>query len=271
MQNENIIRLGFFFIIFFAVAFWEFLAPRRVLTTSKTMRWISNLGITFINPLVLHLLFPILAVGMALKAHESGWGLLNIFELPYWVALVIGVAMLDFVIYLQHAMFHAIPLLWRLHMVHHADLDYDMTTGLRFHPIEIVLSMMIKLSSVALLGPPVMAVLVFEILLNATAMFNHGNIRLPLKLDHVLRLIIVTPDMHRVHHSVIIRETNSNFGFNLPWWDRLFGTYQDQPARGHTNMTIGLAQFRDAKKLTLPWLLALPFIGDPGRQPINRH
>jgi sterol desaturase/sphingolipid hydroxylase (fatty acid hydroxylase superfamily) len=271
MQNENIIRLGFFFIIFVAVAFWEFLAPRRVLTTSKKMRWISNLGITFLNPLVLHLLFPILAVGMALKAHESGWGLLNIFELPYWFAVVIGVAMLDFIIYLQHAMFHAIPLLWRLHMVHHADLDYDMTTGLRFHPIEIVLSIMIKLSTVALLGPPVMAVLIFEVLLNATAMFNHGNIRLPLKLDRVLRLIIVTPDMHRVHHSVIIRETNSNFGFNLPWWDRLFGTYQDQPARGHTNMTIGLAQFRNSKKLTLPWLLALPFIGDPGRQPINRH
>lgn len=271
MQNESIIRLGFFLIIFVAVAFWEFLAPRRVLTTSKKMRWISNLGITFLNPLVLHLLFPILAVGMALKAHESGWGLLNIFEPPYWVAVVIGVAVLDFIIYLQHAMFHAIPLLWRLHMVHHADLDYDMTTGLRFHPIEIVLSMMIKLSAVALIGPPVMAVLVFEILLNATAMFNHGNIRLPLKLDRVLRLIIVTPDMHRVHHSVIIRETNSNFGFNLPWWDRLFGTYQDQPARGHTNMTIGLAQFRNSKKLTLPWLLVLPFIGDPGRQPINRH
>ncbi len=271
MQNENIIRLGFFFIIFVAVAFWEFLAPRRVLTTSKKMRWIGNLGITFLNPLVLHLLFPILAVGMALKAHGSGWGLLNIFEPPYWVAVVIGVAMLDFIIYLQHAMFHAIPLLWRLHMVHHADLDYDVTTGLRFHPIEIVLSMTIKLSAVALLGPPVMAVLVFEVLLNATAMFNHGNICLPLKLDRVLRLIIVTPDMHRVHHSVIIRETNSNFGFNLPWWDRLFGTYQDQPARGHTNMTIGLAQFRDSKKLSLPWLLVLPFVGDPGRQPINRH
>ena len=271
MQNENIIRLGFFFIIFVAVVFWEFLAPRRVLTTSKKMRWISNLGITFLNPLVLHLLFPILAVGMALKAHESGWGLLSIFEPPYWVAVVIGVAMLDFIIYLQHAMFHAIPLLWRLHMVHHADLDYDVTTGLRFHPIEIVLSMIIKLSTVALLGPPVMAVLIFEVLLNGTAMFNHGNIRLPLKLDRVLRLIIVTPDMHRVHHSVIIRETNSNFGFNLPWWDRLFGTYKDQPARGHADMTIGLAQFRDSKKLTLPWLLILPFIGDPGRQPINRH
>lgn len=271
MKNESIIRIAFFLFFFILISFWELMAPRRPLTTSKTVRWVSNLGITFLNPLVVHLLFPILAVGMALKAHENGWGLLNSIELPYWLLLVIGVAVLDLIIYLQHVMFHAIPLLWRLHMVHHADLDYDVTTGLRFHPIEIVLSMMIKLSAVALLGPPVMAVLVFEILLNATAMFNHGNIHLPLKLDHVLRLIIVTPDMHRVHHSVIIRETNSNFGFNLPWWDRLFGTYQDQPARGHTNMTIGLAQFRDAKKLTLPWLLALPFIGDPGRQPINRH
>ncbi len=271
MQNENIIRLGFFLIIFAAVAFWEFLTPRRALTTSKKMRWISNLSITVFNPLMVRLLFPVLAVGMSLKADENGWGLLNIFELPYWLALVIGVAVLDLIIYLQHVMFHAIPILWRLHMVHHADLDYDVTTGLRFHPIEIVLSMGIKLSAVTLLGPPLIAVLVFEILLNATAMFNHGNICIPLKIDRILRFIIVTPDMHRVHHSVIIRETNSNFGFNLPWWDRLFGTYRDQPIEGHARMTVGLAQFREPKKLTLPWLLALPFIGDTGRQPINRQ
>ena len=271
MKNEVTIRVACFAFVFILIAAWELLVPRRVLTTSKTTRWVSNLGITFLNPLVVRFLFPVLAAGMALKAYERGWGVLNIFELPYWLALVIGVAVLDLAIYLQHVIFHSIPLLWRLHMVHHADLDFDVTTGLRFHPIEIVLSMGIKLSAVVLLGPPVTAVLIFEVLLNATAMFNHGNIRLPLKLDWVLRFIIVTPDMHRVHHSVIIRETNSNFGFNLPWWDRLFGTYRDQPAKGHGDMTIGISQFRDPKRLTLPWLLVLPFIGDPGRQPINRH
>ena len=271
MSEENAIRIGFFIGIFVVAAIWELLAPRRVLTTSKTARWVSNLGITFLNPLVVHFLFPVLAVEMALKVHASGWGLLNILELPHWLKLVIGVAVLDLIIYLQHVIFHAIPLLWRLHMVHHADLDFDVTTGLRFHPIEIVLSMGIKLSAVALIGPPVAAVLVFEVLLNATAMFNHGNIRLSPKIDRILRCLIVTPEMHRVHHSVIIRETNSNFGFNLPWWDRLFGTYRDQPAKGHETMTIGLSQFRDPQRLTLPWLLALPFTGDPGRQPINRH
>ena len=168
-------------------------------------------------------------------------------------------------------MFHTLPALWRLHMMHHADLDIDVTTGLRFHPIEIILSMGIKLAAVTLLGPPALAVLVFEVLLNATSMFNHSNIRLPLRVDRLLRLLVVTPDMHRVHHSVIIRETNSNFGFNLPWWDRLLSTYCDQPAAGHEDMTIGLAQFRDAKCLVFPWLLALPFIGNLGAYAINRR
>jgi sterol desaturase/sphingolipid hydroxylase (fatty acid hydroxylase superfamily) len=185
--------------------------------------------------------------------------------------IVVGIIVLDLTIYLQHVMFHAIPIYWRLHMMHHADLDYDMTTGLRFHPIEIILSMCIKLSIVAILGPPAAAVLIFEIILNCAALFNYGNVSLPKKMDRVLRYLIVTPDMHGVHHSVIIRETNSNYGFNLPWWDRLFGTYCEQPAKGHTHMTIGLSQFREPKRLTLPWLLILPFIGDPGRQPINRH
>jgi len=271
MKNEVTIRAACFISVFVLIAVWELAAPRRLLTTSKTVRWVSNLGITFLNPLVVHFLFPVLAVEMALKAHEMGWGLLNILELPHWFRLVIGVAVLDLIIYFQHVIFHAIPLLWRLHMVHHADLDFDVTTGLRFHPVEIVLSMGIKLSAVALIGPPVMAVLIFEVLLNATAMFNHGNIRFSSKIDRILRYFIVTPDMHLVHHSVIIRETNSNFGFNLPWWDRLFGTYRNQPAKGHEAMTIGLSQFRDPKRLTLPRLLALPFTGDPGRQPINRH
>jgi sterol desaturase/sphingolipid hydroxylase (fatty acid hydroxylase superfamily) len=268
-MSDVVIRLGFFFGIFILVALWELLFPRRSLTTSKTVRWLSNLGITFLNPVVLRLLFPVMLVRMAVLAQKSGWGLLNNYNLPYWLEMVVGVIVLDFVIYLQHVMFHTIPVLWRLHMMHHADLDFDVTTGLRFHPIEMVLSMVIKLSVVVLVGPAALAVLIFEVLLNATSMFNHGNIRLPLSIDRRLRLLVVTPDMHRVHHSVTIRETNSNFGFNLPWWDRLLGTYRDQPAAGHQGMTIGLAQFRDAKRLTLPWMLALPFIGKTGEYAIN--
>jgi sterol desaturase/sphingolipid hydroxylase (fatty acid hydroxylase superfamily) len=271
MNNESVIRLVFFAGIFALIAIWERSSPRRPLTTSKRNRWINNLAITFINPLLVRLLFPIVATNMALAARQHGWGLLNNIDLPYWLDLVIGIAVLDLVIYLQHVMFHAIPILWRLHMVHHADLDYDLTTGLRFHPVEILLSMVIKLSAVAALGPPASAVLIFEILLNGMAMFNHGNIKIALRLDRLLRYFVVTPDMHRVHHSVIIRETNSNYGFNLSWWDRLFGTYLAQPAKGHEGMTIGLSQFREPKKPTLPWLLVLPFIGDPGRYPINLH
>ena len=271
MSNEVVIRLGFFFSIFFLVAIWEQLAPRRALTTSKKMRWFSNLTITFLNPLLLRLVFPVLAINMAVIAQERGWGLLNNFDLPYGLDLMVGIIVLDLTIYLQHVMFHAIPIFWRLHMMHHADLDYDVTTGSRFHPIEIILSMGIKMSVVVILGPPIAAVLIFEIILNGVAMFNHGNVLLPKKIDRIMRYLVVTPDMHRVHHSVIISETNSNYGFNLPWWDRLFGTYCDQPAKGHKDMTIGLSQFREPKKLTLPWLLALPFIGDPGKQPINRH
>ena len=270
MQNEIAIRVAFFFGIFALVAIWELLAPRRTPTTSKTVRWLSNLGITFLNPAVVRLVFPILAMGLALLAQEGGWGLLNNVGLPYWLEVVVGVIVLDLVIYLQHVMFHAVPILWRLHMMHHADLDFDVTTGLRFHPVEMVLSMVIKLSVVVLIGPPASAVLTFEVLLNATSMFNHGNIHLPSGIDRKLRLLVVTPDMHRVHHSVVIRETNSNFGFNLPWWDRLLGTYRDQPAAGHEGMAIGLSQFRDARRLTLPWMLALPFIGKPGEYAINR-
>ena len=271
MSSEAVIRLGFFAGIFTLIAIWEFSSPRRALTTSKRNRWISNLALTFISPLLVRLLFPIVATSMALAAGQHGWGLLNNVDLPYGLDLVIGIAVLDLVIYLQHVMFHAVPILWRLHMVHHADLDYDLTTGLRFHPVEILLSMVIKLSAVAALGPPVAAVLIFEILLNGMAMFTHGNIKISLRLDRLLRYFVVTPDMHRVHHSVIIRETNSNYGFNLSWWDRLFGTYCAQPAKGHEGMTIGLSQFRHSRRLTLPRLLVLPFIGDPGRYPINLH
>jgi sterol desaturase/sphingolipid hydroxylase (fatty acid hydroxylase superfamily) len=271
MKYEIIIRLIVFLAIFTAVALFEIKSPRRNLTISKEFRWINNLAIVIGNPLLLRLVFPILALDMAVIAHERSWGLLNILELPNWLGIVAGIILLDLVIYLQHVMFHAIPLCWRLHMMHHADLDFDLTTGLRFHPIEIMLSMGIKISAICVFGPSLISVLFFEIILNGMAVFNHGNIKIPTQLDRFLRYFIVTPDMHRVHHSVIIRETNSNFGFNLSWWDRLFGTYKAQPEKGHVGMTIGLSQFRDFKKLTLPWLLALPFIGDPGKQPINRH
>lgn len=271
MSAEIAIRLGFFFGIFFLVAVWEILAPRRTLTASKANRWAANLVIVGLNPLSVRLVFPFLPVGLAFLANERHWGLLNNIDLPYWLEVVLGAIALDFSIYLQHVLHHAVPTLWRLHMVHHADLDIDVTTGLRFHPIEIVVSMGIKLMAVTALGPPALAVLIFEAALNATAMFNHGNIHIPVAVDRVLRLFVVTPDMHRVHHSVIIRETDSNYGFNFPWWDRLLGTYKDQPEKGHEGMTIGLSQFRNPKRLTLPWLIVLPFVGDPGGAPINRH
>jgi len=205
-------------------------------------------------------LFPLLAVDLARLAQEQGWGLLNQFWMPAWVAVALSVIFLDLVIYLQHVLFHAVPALWQLHRVHHSDLDYDVTTALRFHPIEILLSMVIKLGVVAAFGPPPLAVLIFEILLNGTAMFNHGNIFISQKIDRLLRKILVTPDMHRVHHSILLEETNSNFGFNLPCWDRLFGTYREQPAEGHMKMTLGLEAFRNPQKLHFFSLLMQPFL-----------
>ncbi len=271
VRTEILIRFFSFVGIFIVIMTWELVAPRRPLKTSKKKRWIANLAITMMNPVLLKAIFPVLAIDAALVADARQWGLLNNVNMPYGAKLVAGLLVLDLVIYLQHVMFHAVPALWRVHMVHHSDLDYDVTTGLRFHPLEIVLSMVIKITVVVALGPPVISVLLFEILLNGTSMFNHGNIKIPLKLDRLLRYLVVTPDMHRVHHSVIIRETNSNFGFNFPWWDRMLGTYKDQPQKGHMDMNIGLAQFRNPGKLTLFHLLILPFAGDVGRQPINRH
>jgi len=265
MDKVSLIRIGSFIIILIVVALWERASPKRRLTVSKSGRWGNNLGIILIDTLLVRLLFSAAAVGVAAAARQGGWGLLNYWQVPVVPATIIGLLVLDLVIYLQHLMFHATPVFWRLHMVHHADLDFDVSTALRFHPIEIMLSMLIKMTVVAALGPPVQAVLIFEVALNGTSMFNHGNIRLPERLDRILRLLVVTPDMHRVHHSVTIRETNSNFGFNFPWWDRLLGTYRPQPVAGHTGMTIGLAQFRKPEQVTLPRLLALPFTGDPGR------
>ncbi len=268
--NEPVIRLGFFFGILVIMFLWELVAPRRPLTVSKMARWVSNLGLVFIDSVVVRLVFPTALVGAALWVQQQGWGLFNQFELFPLLRIIFGVLILDLAIYLQHVMFHSIPLLWRLHMVHHSDMDIDVTTGVRFHPIEIILSMMIKMIVVVLIGAPALAVMLFEVLLNGTSMFNHGNVRYSLHIDSFLRLIVVTPEMHRVHHSTIRWETNSNLGFNFPWWDRLFGTYRPQPARGHLEMTIGLDQYKEPRKLTFLWLIALPFIGKMGKYPMTR-
>jgi sterol desaturase/sphingolipid hydroxylase (fatty acid hydroxylase superfamily) len=271
LNLESALRLGFFLGVLVLMAALEWVLPRRRPTVKQPLRWASNLGLVGLNALAVRIVIPIGAVGVAVLAQEHGWGLFNNLSLPSWLSVLLSVLALDLAIYLQHVMFHAVPLLWRLHMVHHADLDFDVTTGLRFHTLEILLSMGLKMATVVLLGAPPLCVLVFEILLNATSMFNHANLRLPLWLDAALRLMLVTPDMHRVHHSVLVRETNSNFGFNLPWWDFLFGTYKPQPEADHEQMTIGLSQFRDASRADrLPWMLALPFVGSTGNYPVNR-
>lgn len=272
LGHEVPIRLGFFFGVFALIGLWELAAPRRALSVAKGMRWLNNLGLVFFNSFLLRLLFPAAAAGVAATASAQGWGLLNIYSVPVPLAVVLGVVSMDLVIYLQHVMVHAVPALWRLHRVHHADLDYDVTTGARFHPLEIILSMLIKFATILVLGPPLAAVVIFEILLNATAMFNHGNIRLPAAVDRILRWFVVTPDMHRVHHSVEDDEANSNFGFNLPWWDRLFGTYRNQPRQGHEGMTIGIHHYRDPQQVDrLPGMLRLPFIGRITGYAINRR
>ncbi len=271
-QHEAGLRLAAFLTVFLGVALAEWRCPRRALSIPRARRWLNNLGLVVLDGLVLRLLFPAAAAGAAAFAAGHGWGLMNHFGTPLALALPLTIVAMDLVIYLQHVLFHAVPALWRLHRVHHADLDYDLTTGARFHPIEIVLSMLVKFATIFVLGPPVVAVIGFEIVLNATAMFNHGNLRLPAAFDRRLRWILVTPDMHRVHHSVEIDETNSNFGFNLPWWDRLFGTYRDQPRRGHEGMTIGIETCRDpALVVSLGGMLRLPFAVPVKDYVINRR
>jgi len=269
LAAEPLIRMGFFLSILTGMATWELLAPRRRHEIPRLLRWGSNLGIVALNTVLVRLAVPVVLVGFAVLAEERGWGLLNTLELPLWASVALGVLAFDLAVYLQHVMFHAVPLLWRLHRMHHADLEFDVTTGLRFHPVEILLSMGLKLGVVAALGPPAVAVLIFEVLLNATSMFNHGNVRLPRRLDRRLRWFVVTPDMHRVHHSVHPEETNSNFGFNLPWWDRLLGTYRDQPRDGHEAMTIGIGLFRTRHDLRLDQMLVQPLRGPAGDYPIN--
>jgi sterol desaturase/sphingolipid hydroxylase (fatty acid hydroxylase superfamily) len=272
IDHEILLRAGAFIVVLGVMAVWEWRAPCRVLTVAKWLRWRSNLALVVLNTVILRLLFPAAAVGMAHFAERHGWGVLNYLHLSPWLAALLAVIALDFAIWLQHVMVHAIPLLWRLHRVHHADLDFDLTTGVRFHPLEIVLSMLVKFAAIVLIGPPVAAVIVFEVLLNATAMFNHGNVSLPGWLERPLRTLLVTPDMHRIHHSVEDDETNSNFGFNLSCWDRLFGTYRARSRAGQQRMTIGIRGFRSPQEVCgLAGMLALPFRHQQDSYVINRR
>jgi len=271
MSNEPLVRFIAFGTVLAAMAVWELAAPRRKQELGRKTRWPGNLGVVALDTLLVRLIFPMGAVAIALAAEARGWGLFNVFRVPAWVAVPAGVILLDLGIYLQHVLFHAVPALWRLHRMHHADLAFDVTTGVRFHPVEILLSMIIKLGVVTALGAPALAVLVFEVLLNATSMFNHGNVTLPQGIDRILRWVVVTPEMHRVHHSIKARETNSNFGFNLPWWDRLLGTYRDQPEAGHLGMTIGIEQFRDPAEQRLDRMLTQPFRDDAKTYPLGQR
>ncbi len=268
MNVDLIIRISVFVGIFTAMAVWEMMVPRRQRQTAKAKRWVINLAMVGFNSFFTRALFASGAFGAAILAGQGEVGLFNQLNWPWWAELIIAVVVLDLVVYFQHVLMHAVPILWRLHMVHHSDLDIDVTTGVRFHPIEIALSMFIKIGAVILIGVSPTAVLIFEVMLNATSMFNHSNVCIPVQVDRMLRWIVVTPDMHRVHHSVIPQETNRNFGFSLSWWDRVLGTYLRDPSKGHEYMTIGLEQYRDPTRLTWLGLVALPFVGEIGKYPM---
>lgn len=257
--SETTIRLSVFAGVFVIMAIAEALWPRKVRTQPRASRWFTNIGMVVLDSIAVRILFPIVAVGVAEYAAARGWGLLNLIALPYWLKVLISAVLLDMAIYWQHVASHKIPMLWRVHRVHHADRDIDVSTGNRFHPIEIVLSMLYKFVVIIILGPAALGVFIFEVLLNGSAMFNHANVRLPLGLDKVVRFLFVTPDMHRVHHSFHRDETDSNYGFNLAIWDRIFGTYIDQPRDGHDDMTIGMKNYQDDKPSNIVWSLLFPF------------
>lgn len=258
-SSELFIRLGAFLCLFLALATLESWFPRRIRLVTRRQRWPSNLGVAVVNQVVVRLILPASAIALAIVVQQNGWGLLGLVAMAPWFEMLLAVLALDLTIYWQHRAFHAVPLLWRFHCMHHADTEFDVTTGIRFHPLSIVPSAFIKLGAVLLIGPAPVAVLIFEVLLNATSLFNHSNLRLPPWVDRFLRLLVVTPDMHRVHHSAAVNETNSNFGFNLPLWDRLFGSYRAQPAKGHRDMVIGLERFREPQEQRLDRMLLQPF------------
>jgi sterol desaturase/sphingolipid hydroxylase (fatty acid hydroxylase superfamily) len=263
LEHEPLVRLAAFAGVFAAIALWEAWAPRRVRTVGRWRRWPGNLGVVALNALVVRALFPAATVGWAVFAETRGWGLLNVLDAPAWISLPVAIVVLDLAVYAQHVAMHRVPVLWRLHRMHHADLEFDVTTGLRFHPGEVVLSMAFKAALVVLLGAPPLAALIFEVVLNATSMFSHGNCGLPARAEAVVRSLLVTPDMHRVHHSTRVEETNSNYGFNLSGWDRLFGTYRREPKAGQDGLVIGLEAFRSADDLRLDRMLVQPFVDPP--------
>lgn len=260
MSAEIVLRIGSFLAMLIIMGVAETIWPRRQLDVTKGKRWFSNLSVSVISSLLARLIIPIAPVGAAIICAEHNIGLLNTISLPSWIIILISILLLDMLIYWQHVAFHRIQLLWRIHRMHHADLDIDASTGIRFHPLEIITSVVIKLIGITILGPPAIAVITFEILLNGCALFNHANVRLPLGIDAILRLFIVTPDMHRVHHSTDMREANMNYGFNFPWWDRIFGTYKSQPDLGHDGMRIGMNIFREPKYVRLDKMLTIPFL-----------
>lgn len=270
IASEPALRLGLFVLVLGTVVLAEAAAPRRARALLRRARWPANLAIVALGTALVRAAVPVTAVGTAVIAEDRGWGLFHAaLPVPGWAGIALSVILLDLAIYLQHVLFHAVPLLWRLHRMHHADPDVDATTGARFHPVEILLSMLFKLGCIIALGLPPLGVLVFEVLLNAGSTFSHANLRLPAAVDRVLRWLVVTPDMHRVHHSIAPAETNSNFGFTLPWWDRLGGTYRDQPIAGHEQMTLGIEQFRDLRDLRLDRLLVQPFLEGGERMAVS--
>jgi sterol desaturase/sphingolipid hydroxylase (fatty acid hydroxylase superfamily) len=268
---EPLLRMTAFLGVFVLMALWEALAPRRSRQFSRRTRWPHNIALLAVDVAVVRVFAPGVAIAVAMAGELNGWGLFNIFQPPTWIGIPLAVAFLDLVVYFQHVAFHAVPALWRLHRVHHTDLDFDVTTGTRFHPLEILISTGIKCAAVAAIGAPVVAVLAFELLLNASSMFNHGNVRIAPGIELWLRWLVVTPDMHRVHHSMVFNETSSNFGFTLPFWDRLLGTYRSQPAGGHEKMIIGVDAFRSEADLRIDRLLIQPLLDNPGGYPINRR
>ncbi len=257
--NEGLVRASVFVTLFGILALSEWFRPRRPLTNKKSARWFTNWTIVVLDSLLVRLIFPVVAVGTALWATSNGYGLFNWLNMPFLPAAIISFIVLDFAIWLSHVASHKIPIFWKIHRMHHSDVDFDVSTALRFHPIEIVLSMLFKMAIVVAIGAPAISVILFEIVLNGAAMFNHSNLKLPLPVDRVVRLIFVTPDMHRVHHSIIHNETDSNYGFNFSFWDRLFGTYTDQPSKGHDDMTIGLPEWQNKNPTRLDWTLMVPF------------
>ncbi len=259
MTTQDTIRIGAYVSVLILMTLWELMRPHRQLTNSKLCRWGGNLAIVALNTLVARILFAGGAFAVATTAQERGWGLLHLVEGPLWLEAAIGILALDFIIYWQHRIFHVVPLLWRFHMMHHSDLDLDVTSGVRFHPVEIVLSLAMKTMAIIAVGASPIVVMIFEVVLNATSLFNHGNVAIPQRLDRLLRWIVVTPDMHRIHHSTDVRETNSNYGFNVPWWDRLFGTYCHEPALGHLGMRIGLEHLGPSICLNIFTMLRFPF------------